>query len=257
MLKQHGLVDEAKSLFIEIVHSDADDADKATCLYNLGAIAFNEKRLQVAFDTWKNLVEQYPASDEGKVVVERIDYLASEITELSNDIVDDEIARSYLEHAEFWSGNVKSNRWLIDTSKLDNIELACDWYDKVISEFSGTSAAKLAYVEKFKTILAQWRGKYKSYGVAESLEKYLRPLLSTYDDFVKAFPNSELIPVLRIQIAQVCWGSSYNYQLDDTQRREIKAAAKTWLSLVIGQGDPDSFYTKLAVARLNQINSRK
>ena len=71
MLNQHGSVDDAKRLFIEIIQSDAADADKAASLYNLGVIAFNEQQLQVAFDTWQNLVEQYPESDEGKIISER------------------------------------------------------------------------------------------------------------------------------------------------------------------------------------------
>ena len=58
MLKQHGLIDDAKRFFIEIVHSElATDADKAASLYNLGVIAFNAKQLQVAFDTWQDLIE--------------------------------------------------------------------------------------------------------------------------------------------------------------------------------------------------------
>ena len=186
MLKQHGLIDDAKRFFIEIVHSElATDADKAASLYNLGVIAFNAKQLQVAFDTWQDLIEQYPESDEGKIVSERISYLASEIVDLSSDVVEDEIARSYLQHGDFWSDDIKRRRWLIDSSWLDETELACEWYDKVIAEFPGTPAAQLAYLEKFKTILG--KDEAESYGIGKSFSEYIEPLLATYEDFVKAF----------------------------------------------------------------------
>ena len=78
-------------------------------------IAFNEKQLQVAFDTWQNLVEQYPESDGGKIISERISYLASEIVKLSSDVIEDEIARSYLQHGDSWSDDIKRRHWLIDS----------------------------------------------------------------------------------------------------------------------------------------------
>ena len=147
LLKQHGLVDEAKGMFIQIAHSDADDSSKATSLYHLGLIAFDERRLQTALDTWNSLTDQYPKSTEAELVSEQIDYLAQEIADLSSDIVSDVTARLYLKHAEFWSGDIKRTTWLIDNSYLDNIKLACDWYDKVIREFPETHGARKAHIE--------------------------------------------------------------------------------------------------------------
>ena len=265
MLKQHGLIDDAKRFFIEIVHSElATDADKATSLYNLGVIAFNAKQPQVAFDTWQDLIEQYPESDEGKIVSERISYLASEIVELSSDVIEDEIARSYLQHGDFWSDDIKRRHWLIDSSWLDKIELACEWYDKVIAEFPGTPAAKLAYLEKFRTILG--KDGAESYETRKSFSEYIEPLLATYEDFVKAFPDSDLIPLLKFQIAQAYWGeedrAAKNLLSMDSDSTALiiphsYAETEKWLKSVIEDGNTNNFYTQVATARLEAIETAK
>lgn len=266
MLKQHGLIDDAKRFFIEIVHSElATDADKATSLYNLGVIAFNAKQLQVAFDTWQYLIEQYPESDEGKIVSERIGYLASEIVELSSDVVEDEIARSYLQHGDFWSDDIKRRHWLIDSSWLDKIELACEWYDKVIVEFPSTPAAKLAYLEKFKTILG--KDGAESYGTSKSFPEYIEPLLATYEDFVNAFPDSDLIPLLKFQIAQAYWGEedqAAKYLLRSMESDSTAviipyfyAETEKWLGSVIEDSNTNNFYMQVAIARLEAIEATR
>ena len=268
MLKQHGLIDDAKRFFIEIVHSElATDADKAASLYNLGVIAFNAKQLQVAFDTWQDLIEQYPESDEGKIVSERISYLTSEIVELSSDVVEDEIARSYLQHGDFWSDNIKRRHWLIDSSWLDKIELACEWYDKVIVEFPGTPAAELAYLEKFKTILGKDGAEY---GIGKSFKKYIGTLLTIYEDFVKAFPNSDSIPLLKFQIAQAYWGHEAleaekwlkstiesDSTVVDLSSLYLYVEAEKWLKSVIEDGNANNLYMQVAIARLEEIEATR
>lgn len=269
MLKQHGLIDDAKRFFIEIVHSElATDADKATSLYNLGVIAFNAKQLQVAFDTWQDLIEQYPESDEGKIVSERISYLASEIVELSSDVVEDEIARSYLQHGDFWSDDIKSRHWLIDSSWLDEVELACEWYDKVIAEFPSTPAAKLAYLEKFKTI--QGKDGAEAYETRKSFSEYIEPLLAIYEDFVKAFPNSDSIPLLKFQIAQAYWGREAleaeiwlrstiesDSTIADLGSLYLYVETEKWLRSVIQDGNTNNFYMQVSVARLEAIEANR
>ena len=54
---------------------------------------------------------------------ERIGYLASEIVELSSDVVEDEIARSYLQHGDVWSDDIKRRHWLIDSSWLNEVDI--------------------------------------------------------------------------------------------------------------------------------------
>ena len=57
---------------------------------------------------------------------ERISYLASEIVELSSDVVEGEIARSYLQHGDFWSDDIKRRHWLIDSSWLNKKDVKSD-----------------------------------------------------------------------------------------------------------------------------------
>ena len=174
MLNQYGSVGDAKRLFIEIIQSDAADADKAASLYNLGVIAFNEQQLQVAFDTWQNLVEQYPESDEGKIISER-------------------------------------------------------------------------------------------YGIGRSFKECLEPLLATYEDFVKAFPNSDFIPLLKFQIAQAYWGHEAleakkwlrsvvesDSTVVDLSSLYLYVETEKWLRSVIEDGNTNNF-TPVAMARMEAI----
>ena len=303
MLKQHGLVDGAKGMFIEIVHSDAHDSSKATSLYHLGLIAFNERQLQAALNTWNSIINQYPNSTEAELVSEQIEYLEEEIADFSSDIVSDVTARLYLKHAEFWSGDIKRTTWTIDTSYLDHIRLACDWYDKVIREFPETDAAKKAHIEKFRTILGES-------GIQLSFSRYIDPLLTAYHEFEKTFPGDENLPAMKYQVSQAYWkeGRGYLY-LAESQKRSAELSqdlaktqkeigkntlwleedflerakestaeankkrkdarksekkseehmvkAKEWLNQIIENGDSNSFYTRLATARLNEILSKE
>ena len=178
VLKQHGLVDDAKKLFIEIVQSDAADADKAASLYNLGVIAFNEKQLQVAFDTWQNLVEQYPESDEGKILSER-------------------------------------------------------------------------------------------YGIGKSFKEYIGPLLATYEDFLRTFPNSDFIPLLKFQIARAYWGHEAleakkwlrsvienDSTVVDLSSLYLYVETEKWLRSIIEDGNTNNF-TRVAMARMEAIEAAR
>lgn len=233
--------------------------------------------------------------------------MAHEIADLSSDIVSDVTARLYLKHAEFWSGDIKRSTWSIDTSYLNNIKLACEWYDKIIREFPETSAARKAHIEKFRTILGEE-------GIQLSFVRFIESLLTAYHEFEKAFPGDENLPAMKYQIAQAYWmeGSSHlrrseiqknsaerkenqakwekergeellgdrifsphagdyvrrakeysaeaNKSLKDARRsgkksKEHMGKAKKWLNLIIEGGDSNSFYTRLATARLNEIVS--
>ena len=261
MLKQHGLIEDAKRLFISIVHTDASAADKAASLYNLGLMAFNEKNLQLALNTWGILLEKYPESEEGKRVARGIGSLATDMKSLSLEIVENSIARSYLQNAEFWASEIKNDRWIIDSSWLDQIELACEWYDRVIAEFPGTPSARLAYIEKFKTILGKT-------GIGESHDKYIDPLMNTYKNFAEEFPNDEFIPALRFQIAQVFWGEdtlAFKRQIDEASNPEsslvpdsisVYKTTEKWLRATL-EGNLDSFYSQVARARLEYIEESR
>ena len=132
MLKKHGLLEDAKRQFIDILYGDSNEEDKATALYNLGVMAFNEKDMALATDMWKLLVDQFPNSEEARRVAAGMDYLVADAVALTNEIVENEIARSYLLNGDFWSNDIKNHRWVIDSSWLDEAGLAVEWYDKVI-----------------------------------------------------------------------------------------------------------------------------
>lgn len=248
MLSQHGLVQEAKLAYINLLFDTDDETAKSACLYNLGLISFNEDNLHIALETWKLLLKEFPDSKEGKTVAERIDFLSSRLEELSNDYIDNEIAKSYLDHAKFYSDRFKARTWIIDTSYLNKFDMALHWYDKVISEFPGTAAANIAYIDKFKTILGDdgrdgdGFNKYVFSKKSYARSQYLPLMLICFEDYARAFPESSLLNRMRYQIAQAYW------YLDDMDQ------AVVWLEKVIanGQGD-DDFYVYTAKQRMMQL----
>ncbi len=175
--------------------------------------------------------------------------------DLSLEIVENSIARSYLQNAEFWASGVRNDRWTIDSSWLDQIKLACEWYDRVIAEFPGTPSARLAYIEKFKTILGKTGT--EPYGVGKSHDKYIDPLMNTYKNLAKEFPNDEFLPALRFQIAQIFWRRdrlAFERQVDEASNPESSLApdsisgyetTEQWLRAML-EGDSNSFYSQVA-----------
>lgn len=75
----------------------------------------------------------------------------------------------------------------IDSSWIPNVEAAAKWYDKTITEFPSTSAARIAYEEKMRTLLG-WKeaGRYGStHGVEKNPTTYLpKPLENTPKRFL-------------------------------------------------------------------------
>lgn len=252
MLKKNGLLEDARRLFIDILYGDSKEEDKATALYSLGVMAFNEKNLALATDMWELLVDQFPNSEEAKRVAAGMDYLVDDAVALTNELVENEIARSYLINGDFWSNDIKNHRWVIDSSWLDEAGLAVEWYDKVIKEFSMTPAAKLAYLEKFKTVMAS--------------EDQISKLVSIYKNFSKDFPDDIHISVLEFQIAQKYWASDMYYynQLKnaisdgDTTRIEFDhlfVSTRKWLETVVRKSK--GVYKQTAQERLKEIDLKK
>ncbi len=102
--------------------------------------------------------------------------------------------------------------WSIDTSNLDPINLACDWYDKAIREFPQTDVARKAHIEKFRTILGKE-------GIKLSFGRYIDPLLTAYHEFEKAFPDDDNLPAMKYQIAQVYWRQGIGHlRLSEVQK---------------------------------------
>ena len=247
MYNQHGLKDKAKGEFIDLIFSKSSRSDKAEAYYFLGAIAFDERKISVALDSWKVLVAKFPKSEKAKLVKEKISELAEIVGESAEKTIRNAVANSYLRHGDFWSEG-KSRVSTIDSSYIPNVKVANKWYDKVISEFPKTPAAELAYINKLRTILG-WRtpGRYgSSYGMRESRKKYLPQMLETFATFERDFPKSGLLQNFRYQIAQQYW---YMQDWENT---------KKWLNIIIRKaGNRDSFYKDLANRRLHNRRPEK
>lgn len=243
MLNRHGLTQEAKSELIDVVFSKSTDSEKAQAYYLLGSIAFDENKVSVALDSWRDLVKKYPNSTQAKTVKDRINELAEIVGESAKESIENAIALSYLRHGDFWSRR-KDNKFTIDSSWIPNIETAIKWYDKVITEFPKTTASRVAYQDKLRTILG-WEdpGKYgEKHGIKSSFYKYMPQLLETFASFKKDHPTASTIQAFRYQIAQAYWSNK-----DWAKTRE-------WLNLIIKEsGEGDSFYKDLAKRRLKKV----
>ncbi len=243
MLSEHGLKEEAKKELINIIFSKSNASSKSQAYYTLGNIAFNERNISTALDSWRTLVKLYPKSKQAKLVKNKIQELAEIVGESAKESVENAIALSYLRHGDFWSKD-KSNRFTIDSSWIPKIETAIKWYDKVISEFPKTSASRVAYQDKIRTLLGwEERGKYGSkYGVKKSPKEYIPVLLKTFSSFEKDHPKASTLQAFRYQIAQVYW-SQKNWP-----------ETKKWLNTIIKKsGTSDSFYKDLAKRRLKKL----
>jgi tetratricopeptide (TPR) repeat protein len=243
LFKDFGLDDDAKRDLIQIVTSKADDATAAKSYYLLGVIAFEEKKVGRALDTWRLLVEKFPDSDEAKSVKDRIKELAQIVGETKRESIDNAVAESYLGSADFWSRG-KEHVFNIDSSWIDQIEASLKWYDRVIEEFPKSVGARIAYEEKLRTILG-WEEPGQDgakYGMRESPEKYLPILLKTFASYETDFPESASLQAFRFQIAQEYW------------RQKDWPNTRKWLSEVIDKSNgSDTFYKDLAERRLKKV----
>ena len=173
MLKMHGLEVDAKRAFIDLLYNDeAHEEDKADALYQLGLIAFNNKDIGLATETWGLLIDEFPNTEKGRTVSAGIKYLLEDYDALvlesakeeigdREEVMRDALAQSYLLNAQFWWDPPK--QWGIYTSHINQFTMAREWYDKVVTEFPRTDAAKKAMSYRFMLykdeMEAYWQGK--------------------------------------------------------------------------------------------------
>ena len=243
MLSQHGLKAEAKTELIDVIFSKSDSNKKSQAYYLLGNMAFEESNIGVALESWRSLVEKYPKSKEAEIVKDRIQELAEIVGESTKESINNAVALSYLRHGDFWSKR-KKHIFSIDSSWIPNVESAIKWYDKVINEFPGSAASRIAYQDKLRTLIG-WKesGEYgSSHGIEKSFSKYMPQLLKTFDAFEKEYPKASTLQAFRYQIAQAYWG---NKNWPKTRK---------WLNIIIKKaGDGDSFYKDTAQRRLKKV----
>jgi TolA-binding protein len=243
LLNEHGLTELAKAELIDVLMSKAVSAEKARAYYLLGSIAFSEKRISSALSTWKELVAAYPDSQEATDVKDRIDQLAEIAGENAKESANNAVAESYLRNGDFWS-NDRDKIFNIDTSWIPHVESAIKWYDKVIAEFPGSAASRIAYKDKLFTLIGWKDRRYDSirFGLEEDFEKYMPLIQETLAAFEKEHPTASAIQAFRFQIAQAYWG------------KNDLANAKVWLEkMIAAAGDDDSFYAHLARERLARL----
>lgn len=243
MLNEHGLVRESKSELIDVLLSNAPNTEKAQAYYLLGSIAFTENKISTALVSWRQLVKKYPDSKEAVLVKDRIKELAEIVGEIEKESIENAVAQSYLRHGDFWSKG-KDYKFTIDASWIPRVEAAIKWYDNVIKEFPGSSASRVAYEEKMRTLLG-WAepGKYgDTYDIRKNFTQYMPQLLETFNGFEKEHPNASTLQAFRYQIAQAYWSNK-----DWAKTRE-------WLNLIIEKaGETDSFFKDAAKRRLQKV----
>ena len=205
LFRTHGLISEAKKEYIEIV-TDGDfyDEDKAAALSSLGDIAFSENKVALAVSTWNELITKYPESPQAEQIKTRLSQLADVVKSVEDQSVDNVVAQAYIGHGDWWSKN-KEEVTTIDSSWIPMDQVALGWFDKVISEFPKTQAARVAYVKKFQVVLG-WTdpGEYgETYGVKKS--RNVADLVSVFEQFSSDFPHDENLQRLRYTIAQEYW----------------------------------------------------
>lgn len=255
MLSQHGLIEEAKVAYINLLFSSKEASVKAKCLYELGLIALEEKEIGRAIKTWRTLLDEFPDSEEAKSVEDRIEVLSLRLEELLFEYAEDEEAADYMDNGDFFSNRIRDNAWGIDTSFLKNEEMALHWYDKVLTEFPKTNAAHIAYIRTFKTLVGTsgrrgggfkaavyGGGDYGDYGNQKEARNYVVLMVLCLEDYLRDFPEGSFANRMRYQIGQAHWA------LNDHEK------ASFWLKKVVehGQGE-DDFYVYMAKQRLEKL----
>ena len=185
MLLDHGLTTEAQKELIDLVSAPGNFPDKPKALNLLASIAVDKNNLKAALESWNRLIRTYPASPEAAAAKTRLPLLASVLGQVSEETINDATARVFLRNADFWSKN-RETVFRIDSSWIPKVDAAVFWYDKVIADQAGTTAAKVAYEEKMRTLLG-WKdaGQYgDSHGV--------RGNPATYVPFIKGSNTNPL-----------------------------------------------------------------
>lgn len=245
MLYENGLLSEAQKELVDIVFSasPAASADKPKALNLLASIAVEKNNLRAALDAWKRLIRDFPKSTEAVNARARIPVLSMALGQVAEETINDAAARVYLRSADFWSKE-RDRVFRIDSSWISNVDAAVYWYDKVIVEFPGSVAARVAYEEKIRSLIG-WKtpGQYgESHGVLGD-SRYFSQLEETFREYQKAFPNASASQAFRFQIAQAYWG------------KKDWAKTRKWLNEILEKdsGSTNSFYKDLAERRLKKI----
>ena len=256
VLKVHGLNDDAKRELINLIFDEnINGKNKPRAYYLLGEIAFNENRIQAATKTWGYIVEKYPDSDEALIIKERIDELSKvnlAVYTESLESADYSVAKLYLKNADFWSEG-KGESWIIDSSYIPKMEFALKWYDKVISEFSRSEAARVAYIGKIRTLLGWKEPDGVVHGVRTDSFEYLEKLVDTFRSFEQDFPNDTTLQACRFQTGQAYFGIGVR----SGEKQWLKQAKEWFDEIIVNSGEDETFYRQISEERNKSIISKE
>jgi len=242
LLAEQGLTADAQRELINLIVGAGDPTAKAKALNMLATIDIDQNNIRAALDSWKRLIRDYPVSSEAKLAQQRLPLLANIVGKVVDETVTEAGARVQLRNGDFWTHD-RDKIFHLDSSWIDSLDASIYWYDRVSAEFSGTSAARVAFENKMRALIG-WKepGQYgSSYGLEKS-GTYLPMLESTFRQYEKAFPDAGAAQAFRYQVAQAYW--------------KYKNWAKTreWLNEIIAKdGDAKSFYSDLAERRLKKV----
>ncbi len=242
-LYRHGLSEDASRAFLTILYEEGrDPAERSEALYFLGEIAFDEGNFDIALADWERLINEFSESERADEISDRLDQLLDVVGDFADASATSAIARSYLRNGDFWSK--APSRFTIDSSWLPSVELAVEWYDRLLVEFPDAPSGEQGHRKKIMTLLG-WEetGRYgTSYGVRESMDEYMPQVLAAFEDFARAFPESRYLQGIRFQISQVYWSEK---DWDQT---------RTWLNQILAAAEgTDTFYSQLASSRLANL----
>jgi tetratricopeptide (TPR) repeat protein len=245
MLLENGLVPDAQKELIEVISSTssalAPDRPKALSL--LATIAVRRDNFRAAEGAWNRLIRDYPKSAEAALARERMPLLASVMGKAAEEELVDAAMGVYIRNGDFWAEG-RDKIFHIDTSWIGHVEAAISWYDRVIAESPGSTAARLAYEYKMRTLVG-WEepGRDgKSYGARGNPTKYVPQLVETFRNYEKVFPSAFNAQAFRFQIAQAFWVTRNWDQ------------ARAWLNEIVDKDNgANSFYKDLAQRRLQKV----
>ena len=127
MLNTHGLRDEAKKELIDVIFGNSGAEDKAEAYFILGNIAFTEKNISAAIETWTTLLEKYPNSNHVYFIKDKLQQLSEHVEGTIDESNDNITALYYFKNAEFWSKD-RSKIFQIYTNRLSEVKAAIKWY---------------------------------------------------------------------------------------------------------------------------------
>lgn len=258
MLVQHGLVQDGKRAYVDLLFGDSADSTKAVCLYKLGLVALAENKLDVALNTWQLLVDEFPDSREGMEVAGKMDALKLGMREVSDGRVNNQLAETFLDNAEFYDSRLRDRKWQIDTSYLGDASMANYWYERVIELFPGSDEAEIAYARQFKTFVGTNSGDghgFRSYVYGEFTHEEIASLhvnlmVECLERYENQFSDGLFLQPMRYQVAQSFWLMHAVWG-----KQAHKDESMEWLKKVVdgGLGDGD-FYVHLAKERLENFD---